>query len=609
MCADLAKVTSLETPDLPESPQTSGSSSGFFSEFWHLDSSAFVTRYSGPAIMVERRAAGQLRIIAANALAQMVTQAVEENAPSVLSLVDRTLDFATPTFQKTAIESAGGKRHFELYGIPLSPTSKSLSSKMRPADTVLLFGQETTLDNNLTQALMDSRQMFKDMLSCSRDFAWETDAAGVFRYVSPKGAFGYAPHELAGRKAADILAGADNTENPFTPREPLVHHDTQITAADGNSRHIKVNAVPVRSRQGEWLGARGLCSDEDQLETIRAKQHGLDRRLDMNLRLTSMVRDITAPRQLLQSMARNTAEVIGRACLVFRRRNQGFACHGSSKSDIHGTVLNAIGEEILRLSANPLTGGRRSYSFSTQAHFSAETITFDILPTLRQGNVTGALVVQTCNEGPMDEALLTLMHDASDHLGIALDLTENRESVRQLILNDELTGLLNMKAFEEQVIIRMSHQRRTDLPATLLLLDIDDYETINDRFGFSCGDSVLERTAELLSTRSRVGDVLCRVGRERFAIWLEGAEERGAEQKAKLLVNLMRELKVGSEDEDFDLSVCIGGAVSLPNGPTTLRQLTEQAIIALGQAKQKGRGQWMITPAAENSSEEENRNV
>jgi len=596
MCADLAKVTSLETPDLPESPINSGS--------WHLDPSAFVTRYSGPAIMVERSAAGQLRIIAANALAQMVTQAVEENAPSVRSLVDRTLDFATPTFQKTAIESAGGKRHFELYGIPLSSAVKGQSS-----ETVLLFGQETTLDNNLCQALMDSRQMFKDMLSCSKDFAWETDASGVFRYVSPKGAFGYAPHELAGRKAADLLVADAGAGNPFAPREPLDHHDTRITAADGSLMHIKVNAVPVRSRQGEWLGARGLCSDEDQLESIRAKQSGLDRRLDMNLRLTSMVRDITAPRQLLQSMARTTAEVTGHACLVFRRRNQGFACHGTSKSDIHGTVLNAIGEEIQRLSENQLTGARRSYSFSTEIHFSAETMTFDILPTMRQGNVTGALVVQTAQEGPMEDALLTLMHDAADHLGIALDLTENRESVRQLTLNDDLTGLLNMKAFEEQVIMRMSHQRRTDLPATLILLDIDDYETINDRFGFSCGDAVLERTAELLNNRSRVGDVLCRVGRERFALWLEGAEERGAEQKAKLLVNLTRELKVGSEDEDFELSVCIGGAVSLPNGSATLRQLTEQAIIALGQAKQKGRGQWMINSATENSAEEENRNV
>jgi diguanylate cyclase (GGDEF)-like protein/PAS domain S-box-containing protein len=601
MCADLAKVTSLETPDLPENPINSGS--------WHLDPSAFVTRYSGPAIMIERSAAGQLRIIAANALAQMVTQAVEENALSVRSLVDRTLDFATPTFQKTAIESAGGKRHFELYGIPLSPTPKKPSEA-----SVLLFGQETTLDNNLTQALMDSRQMFKDMLGCSRDFAWETDASGVFRYVSPKGAFGYAPHELAGRKASDILAPHDNTrddntENPFTPREPLVHHDAQITAADGNPMHIKINAVPVRSRQGEWLGARGLCRDEDQLESLRAKQACMDLRLDMNLRLTSMLRDITAPRQLLQSMARTTAEVTGQACLVFRRRNQGFACHGTSKSDIHSTVLTAIGEELLRLADNHLTGARRSYSFSTEPPFSAEAMTFDILPTMRQGNVTGALVVQTVQEGPMDDDLLTLMHDAADHLGIALDLTENRESVRQLTLNDDLTGLLNMKAFEEQVIMRMSHQRRTDLPATLLLLDIDDFETINDRFGFSYGDSVLERTAGLLSNRSRVGDVLCRVGRERFALWLEGAEERGAGQKAKLLVNLTRELKVGSEDEDFELSVCIGGAVSLPNGSATLRQLTEQAIIALGQAKQKGRGQWMITPAAENSAEEENRNV
>src|SRR3546814_16416450 len=56
----------------------------------------------------------------------------------------------------------------------------SLGEKDRPG--VLLIARETTLEQNLTKALVESRQMFKDLLACSADFAWATDSNGVFRY-------------------------------------------------------------------------------------------------------------------------------------------------------------------------------------------------------------------------------------------------------------------------------------------------------------------------------------------------------------------------------------------------------------------------------------------
>ena len=57
--------------------------------------------------------------------------------------------------------------------------------------SVLLVARDVTADRNLTKALIASRQLFKDLVDCSADFAWETGADGRFGFVSPRGALGF----------------------------------------------------------------------------------------------------------------------------------------------------------------------------------------------------------------------------------------------------------------------------------------------------------------------------------------------------------------------------------------------------------------------------------
>jgi hypothetical protein len=86
-----------------------------------------------------------------------------------------------------------------------------------------VLSRESTLERNFVNALVSSRQLFKDLVGCSSDFAWETDAAGVLGFVSGHGALGYGVRELFGRAPRTMLVESDGdvaAPYPFETRLP-----------------------------------------------------------------------------------------------------------------------------------------------------------------------------------------------------------------------------------------------------------------------------------------------------------------------------------------------------------------------------------------------------
>lgn len=589
MCADVAKVTSLETDE-----RSALADPGMR---WVMDAARFLDDHNGPALIVtpERsstsRSGRSFSVCLQNQVGDVLAEALMGGNPALQATVARSLSALTPGFLKVTLDLPVGNRYFEVTCVPLAQVEDGVTPP-----TALVFAKETTLDTNLTQALVESRQMFKDLVSCSDDFAWETDADGIFRYVSPRGAFGYGAEEMAGRPATEFLAGGADGDNPFTTRERIELSALEIKAANGRPVRVRLSALPVTNKQGEWLGARGLCRDVDRLATAESERALTDRRLAFNMRLTGLLRDMTAPRQLLQAFARATAEALDADCFLFRERGGKFQCHGASRNDIHINVLTLIGSRIADLDPDvPTTTG-------DGIEVSADGMLFSVFPILHHRRIRGAMVLHRKSENT-NEGQEALFADAIDQLGIALDLIANREAVRALSLHDELTGLLTLKAFEAEVSKRINHQSRTGRHAVLMFLDLDDFEIINERYGHACGEAALRETAALLEERSRVGDLVCRVSRERFALWLDGAEARGAAQKVKLLVTLAGEIGIGMDGKDGAvLSLSAGGVVSVPGAATSIRELTERAVIALGQAKQGGRGSCNILAGASESN-------
>src|SRR3546814_18972115 len=92
---------------------------------------------------------------------------------------------------------------------------------------------------------MQSRQLFKDLVTCSTDFAWETKADGRLGFVSPRGALGFTARELEGRPARELMAA----DSPATPAPSLLPFEAQQPLEDRKSV-VEGKSVTVRVGMG-----------------------------------------------------------------------------------------------------------------------------------------------------------------------------------------------------------------------------------------------------------------------------------------------------------------------------------------------------------------------
>ncbi|RMF07920.1 MAG: sensor domain-containing diguanylate cyclase [Alphaproteobacteria bacterium] len=571
MCAEVVKVASLKT---------GGSKNTEDDADWVFDAATAVKLFTGPALVVSEQARPLLR----NVHSDVLVEALDDPLSPLRGLVARCLDILAPQFQKLTVNATAGARYFEVYAVPLYNRNRE---ERGGTPNVLLIGRESTLDHNLTKALVESRQMFKDLVGCSADFAWETDSQGILRYVSPRGGFGYRAHDLTGRCAADLLAPDQKGDNPFIARQRVDGETIFLRRADGSIIPVSVSATPILNQKGEWLGARGLCHDIEALNRSERARREADVRLALNRQLIDTARKLVTPKRLFNAMAEIIASSLNTSCLILDCQDTEVYCRGASPDAFAGETLTAISREVARIAESHRTSARRIYRI-----VEGDT-GFDVVPLVHQSTVQGALVVMATDQNNSDHRD-ELLDDICDHLVVALDLAEKREKVRALTRADELTGLMTGRAFEEEVEKRIAHQQRTGAPGTLLLVAVDDFDQITDRFGRASSEVVLQKVGRLLSTHSRVGDLIGRFHDALFGLWLEGASEAGARRKARMIINSMHDLSVGAPSRAVSLSVCAGGAIHLAGHETDLDRLMARAQTALREAQERGRGQWAL---------------
>ena len=132
-----------------------------------------------------------------------------------------------------------------------------------------------------------------------------------------------------------------------------------------------------------------------------------------------------------------------------------------------------------------------------------------------------------------------------DFLGQVVDITERHQSearLQHLADHDPLTGVLNRRRFEEELIRQLDRCRRYREQATLVMIDLDRFKEVNDAFGHAGGDETLQSVASALLGHVRSSDVLARVGGDEFAALLVGVGDERAAVAAAGLVTVVREL-------------------------------------------------------------------
>lgn len=153
---------------------------------------------------------------------------------------------------------------------------------------------------------------------------------------------------------------------------------------------------------------------------------------------------------------------------------------------------------------------------------------------------------------------------------------------------DPLTGLFNRRYLEATFDREQARCRREGKPLTLMMLDIDHFKAINDRYGHLIGDDVIRQIGTLMQACSRKEDVPCRFGGEEFVLLMpnispEKALERGEQMRAEF-----EKIAVPQALGEVRATVSIGIAVT-PGHLINLDELTRRADLALYAAKHRGR--------------------
>jgi len=163
----------------------------------------------------------------------------------------------------------------------------------------------------------------------------------------------------------------------------------------------------------------------------------------------------------------------------------------------------------------------------------------------------------------------------------------NDAAMKRLASTDDLTGLLNRREFFARAEAARMLALRQRQPIALLMLDIDHFKQLNDRFGHATGDEALLLFARTTSGILREHDILGRMGGEEFALALPGTDLAGAMQAAERLRQATMEIRLLTCGNNYTMTVSIGLVVIEPN--EDLPAALARADRGLYAAKRNGR--------------------
>lgn len=162
---------------------------------------------------------------------------------------------------------------------------------------------------------------------------------------------------------------------------------------------------------------------------------------------------------------------------------------------------------------------------------------------------------------------------------------------------DSLTSLYNKRYFMEALEKEFSYTRRSELPLSLIMIDIDYFKQINDTYGHIAGDKILKLVGTILSSQTRLENIACRFGGEEFAVILRGATISQAKQVAERIRASVQSRKVSNKGKEISFTVSVGVATFTGKNFNTSEELLARADELLYQAKQNGRNQTMAEAA------------
>ena len=229
----------------------------------------------------------------------------------------------------------------------------------------------------------------------------------------------------------------------------------------------------------------------------------------------------------------------------------------------------------------------------TAAHASRyRTGSFMSVPILVDDESRGVLnVADPVGGRSFEEADLETLELLASHIGACLLQREQGEAMQRLAETDPLTWLFNRRHFDRRLEAELNRALRSEQLLALLMIDVDQFKSINDRFGHRVGDQVLRAVATAMKQAVRLYDVPTRYGGDEFAVILPESDTEAASRVAlRVLERTAAQalpVELSSIGETIALSI---GVATFPRPASDGASLMEFADTAMYRAKEAGGG-------------------
>lgn len=497
--------------------------------------------------------------------------------PEIYQLIRRTLSTPGGVVEMMTFEVQRGTATLELTALPTANNQ------------VMILPRDVSMDRNLREALIDSRQRYRDIVEVSSAFAWETDESGKFVFVSPRGALGYRADDIVGRFPHNFLLDTADQDSEYVFRSQTAVRDVPVWFRQSNGKDacLSVSSTPVYSRDGRWVGTRGLAHDiteQRRRESEVATARNRDRLMTYIVRT---MRDEIDPLLVLKGASEASTRALACSnCVIFKRNDATEELEITAGED--STEISSIAQQALSQLQN--TGD------TFDAHIGDYRIVALQCHYHQRNN--GAVIFMFAADHPEPtDGERAIMTEVSDQVGIAIEQAIQHERILTLSRTDGMTGLLNRRAFFEELKRRHNRLQRARDPAALMYVDMDNFKMVNDIHGHQTGDEAILTLTRVLQENVRPADLVARLGGDEFVLWLEGADRVAASERARFLMKESTVLGQYSGDQEHPLGISVGIAVHDPGSKESLEQLVQRADKTMYQVKKQGKGRFGIAAA------------
>ena len=417
--------------------------------------------------------------------------------------------------------------------------------------------------------LRDSESHFRRLVETSNELIWEIDLARRWTYVSPRATrqlFGVEPDALVGRpltaaQPEDERARTEEMLARVLSGELVSRFETALLDSLGERVSLSFNATPVRDEAGRICGASGTATD-----------------IGDRLRREAELAAALAEQELIFEAA--SEGIVFEQDGIVRKCNRMFASMlGYRPEDLVGQLTSVWFADPADFERTAIASARR---IRTGQLYERE-----LRVARKDGEVFWCEVRgQAVRPGSLAGGTIWVYSDISERKA-----TEER--IRHLANHDALTGLPNRRLLEDRLQQAVGQARRKQTMAAVMLVDLDGFKLVNDRFGHRMGDRVLAAVAARLRRCVRETDTVARMGGDEFVVVL--SDQRNLEDSStvaeKILSTVAEPIPLGGQT--FEIGASIG--ISLyPRDGATADELLRQADVAMYQVKEAGKNRYQF---------------